>query len=118
MLYKMIKNRLLQFHETEAERQARVMAEFDTCMKGNLSALQWEAVFERAVGELEGAGLPQNADQLRIKYIQKVGPENASVILTDLRPRRNPDGDLETRHVKTWQEAHELLVEHEAIKKG
>ena len=118
MLYDMIKTRLLLFHETEADRQARVMTEFDTCMKGSLSALQWEAVFERAVGELESAGLPQNADQLRIKYIQKVGPENASIILTDLRPRMNPDGVLDTRHVKTWQEAHALLVEHEAIKKG
>ena len=75
MLYEMVKSRLLMFHETEPERQARVMSEFDLCVKGNLPALSWEAVFERAVGELESAGLPQSADQLRIKYVQKVGPE-------------------------------------------
>ena len=56
MLYELIKTRLLLFHETEPERQARVMAEFDVCMKGSLTALQWEAVFEAAVGELEAAG--------------------------------------------------------------
>ncbi len=53
-----IKDRLLQFKETQPEKQARILREFEVLMKNNMTALQWEHVFEKALAELPSVGLP------------------------------------------------------------
>ena len=111
-----IKRRHMKFIETPMERQMRVLGEWDNLWKGNRSALQFEAVFEEAVTELELAGLAKIERELLLGYLQKIGPQLAAEVQKDVRVWRDVDGTESSRRVATWEEAHRVHVEYEAIK--
>jgi len=110
--YAVIKARLLEFSETPMERQIRVRADWRNLGKQNLTAKQFEAEFVKAVNEMEKVGMALTRLDKFLGYIEKVGPKMSEVIRLDRRPRS--DGTI--RLVETWEEAHEVLVEHEGVK--
>ena len=61
MVYNEIQERLLEFRETLMERQARVEQEFDSLARGGKSALECLPHFEKAVSEMQPAGVCPNA---------------------------------------------------------
>merc|ERR1712194_453714 len=93
------------------------MAEWEALWQGSYSALQFEAVFEEAVAELELAGLGKNQRELLLGYLQKVGKESAAEIQRDVRQWATDVQDL-PRRVSTWIEAHKVLVEVESMRAG
>ena len=56
-VFESIRARLMRFSESALERQMRVKAEWESLWKGNKTGLEFEAVFEEAVTELELAGI-------------------------------------------------------------
>ena len=82
------------------ERELRVKTEWDAFVKKpHMSAVQFEAEWERHMAELREVGLPQDSKQLFIDYIRKVGGTIAESIRIDRRKRPNlaPDakeGDM------------------------
>ena len=96
-VYKEIKNRFLEFTESQMERQARYRSNYDSAMKGKLSALQWEPVFERVLTDMKASGLAKNEREAFLDYVAKCGPEFSARILNDFRPRldRTKGEDLE-----------------------
>jgi hypothetical protein len=115
-VFEEIRDRHMKFVETPMERQMRVLGEWDALWKGQKTALQFEALFEEAVTELELAGLAKNERELLLGYLQKVGPQLAADIQKDVRAWKGKTGEEATRRVATWEEAHKVLVELESIK--
>ena len=111
-----IRERHMRFIETPMERQMRVLGEWDGLWKGNRSALQFEAVFEETITELELAGLAKNERELLLGYLQKIGPQLAAEVQKDVRSWTNREGLETSRRVSSWEEAHRVHVEIEAIK--
>jgi hypothetical protein len=111
-----IRERHMRFIETPMERQMRVLGEWDLLWKGNRSALQFEAVFEESVTELELAGLAKNERELLLGYLQKIGPQLAAEVQKDVRTWTNSEGQTVSRRVSSWEEAHRVHVEIEGIK--
>eukprot|EP00969_Alexandrium_andersonii_P237501 10484201-Alexandrium_andersonii.AAC.1 len=70
----------MKFTETPAEKQMRVLAEYEALWKGNKNAHEFEARFEECITELELVGLGRNDRELLLTYLQKVGPQNATEI--------------------------------------
>ena len=110
-----IRARHMKFTETPMERQMRVLGEFEALWKGNKTAHQFEAAFEEALTELELAGLAKAERELLLAYLQKVGPKLAAEIQKDVRVWRGADGRETSRRAATWDEAHKVLCELEAI---
>ncbi len=111
-----IRERHMRFIETPMERQMRVLGEWDSLWKGNRSALQFEAVFEESVTELELSGLAKNERELLLGYLQKIGPQLAAEVQKDVRTCTSREGQTVSRRVSSWEEAHRVHVEIEGIK--
>ena len=116
LVYNEVRDRHMRFIETPMERQMRVLGEWDTLWKGNRSALQFEAVFEESVTELELAGLAKNERELLLGYLQKIGPQIAAEVQKDVRAWTDREGKEIARRACSWEEAHRIHVELEAIK--
>ena len=67
------------------EKQMRVLAEWDSLLRGKLSALDFEPRWEGALAELESVGLARNVRELMLNYLSKVGPALAAEIQKDMR---------------------------------
>ena len=75
-VFEEIRLRHMRFAETLVEKQMRVRALWGNMTKGALTALQFEAVFEEGVTELELAGLGKSEVELKLDYLAMVGPRN------------------------------------------
>jgi len=104
--YREIKARLMRFLETPTERQLRVQQEWNSLMKTKgMSALQFEAEWERILSELAEVGLEKSSLDKFLAYIVKVGPPVSETIRMDRRPRKDGAGGLTTRLPTTWKSA-------------
>ena len=62
--------------------------------------------------------MPLNSKEKYMSYIEKVGaPMNATIRL-DRRQRSDKNGWWSERLPETWEEAHEVLIEYEAVNAG
>ena len=114
-VFQEIRARHMKFTETPMERQMRVLGEFDALWKGQKTAHQFEAAFEEALTELELAGLAKNDRELLLAYLQKIGAKLAAEVQKDVRAWKGADGREVSRRAATWDEAHKVLCELEAI---
>ena len=97
----------------------RVRREWDNLVKTRqMTALQFEAEWEKVHADLEECGLGLSPTEKFLGYIVKVGPPYSESIRMDRRPRPDGNGGIVTRLPETWEECHEVLVEHETIKAG
>ena len=107
--------RLLEFKEGIIERQTRVQTQWDGLVKGKFTAVQFLPRFEEVVDELELHGLAKSERELLLGYLKRVGGSLHQEILKDRRSYSIPIGGEEMRQVKTWREAHRILVELEQV---
>ena len=113
-VYIEIKQRLLKFRETPLERQMRVKKEFDELHKTrNMSALQFEAVWENKLAELVKVGLGKSPLETYLAYLEKIGPIGAKV-RADKDMRDDGSGTLVLRPPNTWEEAHAVVCKLES----
>jgi hypothetical protein len=118
-IYDDVKERLMKFTETIMERQLRVRREWDALTKTRqMSALQFEAGWERILAELEESGLGKTEREKFLAYIEKLGSHLGEEIRKDRRPRPDGAGGTTTRDARTWEEAHFVVIELEGIKGG
>ena len=118
-IYRAIKERLFRFLETMTEKRLRARREWESLVKTRqMTALQFEAEWEKVHADLEECGLGLKATEKFLSYITKVGPPYSESIRMDRRPRPDGAGGYVTRLPETWEECHEVLVEHETIKAG
>ena len=118
-VYAAIKERFYKFLETGVERQLRVRSEWNALYKHKqMSAIQFEAAWERACKNMEEVGLGVIPAEKFIAYIQKVGPAFAEKVRLDRRARADGAGGTTVRQPETWEECHEVLVELEVVKAG
>ena len=118
-VYKLIKLRLLRFCETAMGKQLRIRRDWDSLSKGrNMNALQFEAKWEELLADLEECGLGKTELDKFLAYVEKMGPQVGEEIRKDRRPRLDGTGGLTTRAPKSWEEAHEVLVELENPRAG
>ena len=115
-IYDEVKDRLMQFLETDTARQLRVRASWDVLMKGKRSALEFGAEWDKLLAELEEVGLPRDAKSLALDYLLKIGTAETEKIRMDRRERPMPDGTMRLRVPETWQEFHEVLCEVDSVK--
>ena len=115
-VYAEVRERHMRFIETPMEKQMRVLGEWDGLWKGNKTALQFEAAFEESITELELAGLAKNERELLLGYLQKIGPQVATEVQKDVRTWTDRAGKEVSRRACSWEEAHRIHVELEAIK--
>ena len=114
-VYVEIKQRLLKFKETQLERQMRVKREFDELHKTkNVNALQFEAMWEKALSELEKVGLGKTSLEKYLGYLEKVGPTTGAAVRSNREMRDDGAGVKELRAPKTWEEAHAVVVQLES----
>ena len=117
-VYKMIKDRLMEYTETLTEKQTRVKSEYDALFKNQLSALNWYTAWEKALRNLRNAGMPRTERDAFLDYVAKCGTELNQKILNDLIPRvdrTKEDGSQVTRPPETWEEAHAVVKRLESI---
>ena len=118
-VYDAIKRRLLKFCETAMEKQLRVRKEWENLWKNKgMSALQFEAKWEEGLRDKEECGLEMSELEKFLAYIEKMGPSLGEEIRKDRRPRPDNAGGATTRPPRTWEEAHEVLVELENLRAG
>ncbi len=84
--------------------------------KRSRSALQFEAIFEESVTELELAGLVKNERELLLGYLQKIGLQMAAEVQQDVRTWTDSEGREVSRRATTWEETHRIHAELETIK--
>ena len=83
-VYQEIRRRLLRFEETGTERELRVQGGWDGLMKtNNMTALQFEALWESRHRELERVGLGLQGKQKYTQYLIKVRREYAEAVRMD-----------------------------------
>ena len=111
----MIKDKLMRFVETIMEKETRVLNEWDTLHKGNLSALQFEPWWDKCLADLDDVGLSRNSRELFLGYLRKVGKAQAVQIRKDQRPWPDGEGGVTSRRCCTWEEAHKVCIELEAL---
>ena len=75
-------------------------------------------MWESKTRELEKVGLGLNSNQKYTQYLLKVGKEFAETIRTDRRAYLDENGGTVTRVPVTWEEAHIVVLECEAIRSG
>jgi len=97
------------------ERQGRVRREFRNLQKGNLKGLQSQPLFEAAVDELDMVSLGKSPRELLLMHLEKIGPKCRNDILRD---KRIWGTSCEATAVDTWREAHQILIEVEALEGG
>ena len=59
-VYDIIKTRLMEFQETIPEKRSRYLYEFSVMSKGQLTAHQWQPVFEEGLTNLASVGMSRN----------------------------------------------------------
>ena len=84
------------FKETVTEKQARSLQQFELITKGQLTALQWEPVFERALSEMASVGIPRGETEAYLKCLAKVGPRLAELVMKDRRMRPSQEEGVTT----------------------
>ena len=113
----MIKARFFKLLETRVERQLRVRGEWNALTKTKqMNAIQFEAAWAKAHANMVEVGLPVQAAEKFIAYIQKVGPFYAERVRLDRRSRPDGSGGTTVRIPETWEECHEVLCEIESVK--
>ena len=118
-LYKLVKERLMKFMETGLEKQLRVRNTWNALSKTrNMSALQFEAEWEKALAEMVEVGLPQPPREKYLAYLCKIGSPMSDILRQDRRPRPDGAGGITNRLSETWEELHEILVEKENMAAG
>ena len=113
-----MKQKHLLFAETREEKELRVLDEWERLQKGRLSAHQWEVLWEEKLGEREQVGLGMTARENLIQYLRKIGDHLSREVRKDKRYRESSEGAREFRGVATWEEAHEVVQEIEAMNAG
>jgi hypothetical protein len=109
----------MRFSETAMERTVRVRAEWKHfCKTRDMSALEFETKFIKLTAQLERAGMPITDKEKHMCYLEKVGHPHSEMIRMDRRQRSDRSGGSTERLAETWEEAHAVLVEVEAIKAG
>ena len=117
-VYVRVCERLMEFTESLIEQQTRADRQFEACLKGRLSAVQFLPVWEKAVTELELKGLGRSERELLLAYLKRCGPAARTEVLKDRRAYPRVGGGEEVRQVKTWREAHRIVVELEQLMEG
>ena len=87
-------------------------------MSRNMSVLEFETRFIKLTAQLEGVGLPCSAKEKYMSYIEKVGVRNGEAIRLDRRQRQDKNGLWSERLPETWEEAHAVVIEREAVSAG
>ena len=115
-VYEDVKRRLMQFQPTATQVLLEARRRFEDLRKGRqTTAMHFEAQWEKALAELIRVGMKPHPQELFISYIGKIGRENATEVLKDKRMRDDGHGSAVNRPAKTWEEAHEVLVELENL---
>ncbi|CAE7222588.1 pol [Symbiodinium necroappetens] len=117
-VYSAVKQKHLLFAETREEKELRVLDDWERLHKGRLSAHQWEVLWEEKLGEREAVGLGMTARENLIQYLRKIGDQLSREVRKDKRYREGATGAREFRGVATWEEAHEVVKEYEAMNAG
>eukprot|EP00439_Symbiodinium_sp_Y106_P054591 s2522_g7.t1 len=117
-VYAAVKQKHLPFAETREEKELRVLDEWERLQKGRLSAHQWEVLWEEKLGEREAVGLGMTARENLIQYLRKIGDQLSREVRKDKLYREGAAGAREFRGVATWEEAHEVVKEFEAMNAG
>ena len=118
-MYDRIKSCHLVFEESREEKEVRVDSEH-ALMKGKLSGHQFEPLFEASIAELESlynVGLGQTPRELYLSYLRKMPAVLQKEIRSDKRlwptDEKEPGDSATLRGPKTWNEAHEVVLEYE-----
>ena len=91
-VYRQIRERLLRFTETQADKQIRIKGEWAELTKHkNDSCLDFEAKWEKLRRERKKAGLIRTAAEDLIDYHGKVGDAYSKLIRLDRRFWQDPD---------------------------
>ena len=117
-VYSAVKQKHLLFAETREEKELRVLDDWERFHKGRLSAHQWEVLWEEKLGEREAVGLGMTARENLIQYLRKIGDQLSREVRKDKRYREGATGAREFRGVATWEEAHKVVKEYEAMNAG
>ena len=72
-------------------------------------------MWEAAVAELDLKGIGKSDRELLLAYLKRCGPAARTEVLKDRRPYPTVGGGEETRQVRTWREAHRVVVELEQL---
>ena len=119
LVYKEIKDALMRFSETVMERTVRVRNEWKQFSKvRGMSALEFETKFIKLTAQLERIGFALSEKEKHMSYLEKVGMPISETIRMDRRQRPDRSGGTTERLAETWEEAHAVLVEVEAVKAG
>ena len=110
--------RMEEFKESMLEIQTRLQREWDSLQKGNQSGVQFFPRFQKLVTDMSRYGLEKGETELLLAYRVKVGQQAKKEILKDKRTYTAADGSVLLGQVKTWREAHKVLLENEAIDVG
>ena len=113
-----IENRLKRFAPNETEKSIAAKAHFDALWKGTMNAQAWEAEWDKALMKLEASGIMRSSNDILLAYYEKIGKQKAIEIRKDRREREDGTGARTVRVPRSWEEAHEVLVEMESIEAG
>lgn len=80
-----------------------------------MSAIRFEAEWERIHSEMIEVGLPIGATEKLIAYIQTIGPPVWQTVRLDRRPRADGSGGTTVHLPETPEECHEVLRELEQV---
>ncbi|CAE7332320.1 unnamed protein product [Symbiodinium microadriaticum] len=117
-VYSAVKQKHLLFAETREEKELRVLDDWERLHTFRLSAHQREVLWEEKLGEREAVGLGMTARENLIQYLRKIGDQLSREVRKDKRYREGATGAREFRGVATWEEAHEVVKEYEAMNAG
>ena len=112
--YRLVKERLMQFLESEQDRQLRARTNWALFRKRpHENPHQFLTVWEKRKIECENCGIPVEASTAYIDYLQKIDDHMASRLRLEHRMyTRNGEQVLDI--ARTWEELHALHREFEA----
>ena len=109
----------MQFSETAVEKQVRISTQWEAFSKTRgMTALEFSTKFIKFSTQLEEVGLGLSKAEKYMCYIEKVGADMAELIRLDKCQRPDRSGGTSERLPETWEEAHAVLMEREAARKG
>ena len=73
---------------------------------------------EKLIADLTECGLCKTVRELFLAYVENIEPQLGEEVRNDRRPRSDGAGGTTTRAPRTWEEAHEVVVELEGIRAG
>ena len=119
VVYAKVKAALMQFAETAMEKQVRISQEWNGLAKSrDMSSLEFQTKFIRLTTQLEQIGMGLTRKSKYMSYLTKVGGPINETIRLDRRQRPDGAGGTSERLAETWEEAHAVLQEIEAVKSG